>query len=65
MAEMTSEISDLRERVRTLEQEVHENRALNRRLAELIDVVAELLLPATYPDEQRLSEALRRIADSR
>jgi hypothetical protein len=65
MAEMTSEMAELRERLATLEQEVYENRALNRRLAELIDVVAELLLPATYPDEQRLTEALRRLADSR
>ena len=65
MAELTSEISALRERVATLEQEVYENRALNRRLAELIDVVAELLLPASYPDEQRLREALSRLADSR
>lgn len=65
MAELTSEISELRERLATLEQEVYEHRALNRRLAELIDVVAELLLPATYPDEQRLTEALSRLADSR
>jgi hypothetical protein len=65
MAELTSEISALRERVATLEQEVFENRALKRRLAEPIDVVSELLLPAAYPDEQRLREVLSRLADSR
>lgn len=65
MAELSDDVRELRTRIATLEQEVYENRALNRRLAELIDVVAELLLPATYPDEQRLNEALGRIADSR
>lgn len=65
MAEMTDEMRELTQRVSTLEQEVYESRGLNRRLAELIEVVAELLLPATFPDEQRLNEALSRLADSR
>jgi hypothetical protein len=65
MAELTSEISALRERVATLEQEVFENRALNRRLAELIDVVSELLLPAAYPDEQRLRARYSAVSPTR
>jgi hypothetical protein len=65
MADVTDELAELRKRVVALEQEVQENRSLSRRLAELIDVVAELLLPATYPDEQRLNETLSRLAGSR
>ena len=37
--------SALRARVRVLELEVQESRQLNRRIAELSDVVTELLLP--------------------
>ncbi|MFM6850518.1 MAG: DUF6752 domain-containing protein, partial [Terrabacter sp.] len=37
--------SDLERRVAALEEAVQENRALNVRLAELTDVVSELLLP--------------------
>ena len=59
------ELAQLRRRITDLEREVQENRGLNRRLAELIDVVAELLIPATYPDEKRLNEVLTRLADSR
>ena len=65
MVELTDEVRELRQRIAALEQEVQESRALNRRVAELVDVVAELLLPATYPDEQRLNEALSRLAGSR
>ncbi|CAA9326413.1 MAG: hypothetical protein AVDCRST_MAG29-775 [uncultured Nocardioidaceae bacterium] len=65
MAEVSEELVELRRRVADLEREVQENRVLNRRLAELIDVVAELLMPATYPDEQKLNEVLTRLADSR
>ena len=45
-------------RIRALEEAVSENRRLNRRIAELTDVVAELLVPATERDEQRLEELL-------
>ncbi|MGH3434036.1 MAG: DUF6752 domain-containing protein, partial [Thermocrispum sp.] len=40
------EISALRQRVEELEKEVQECRQLNKRLAEITDVVAEVLLPA-------------------
>ena len=50
----------LRERVTVLEQEVQECRQLNLRLAELTDVVQELLLPVAQRDEQRLSELLEK-----
>ena len=50
----------LRERVSVLEHEVQECRQLNLRLAELTDVVEELLLPIAQRDEQRLSVLLEK-----
>jgi flagellar biosynthesis/type III secretory pathway chaperone len=50
----------LRERVTVLEQEVQECRQLNLRLAELTDVVQELLLPMAQRDEERLSVLLEK-----
>ena len=41
-----------------LEAEVQENRRLNRRIAELTDVVAELLVPLADRDEERVQEVL-------
>ena len=49
---------DLARRVAALEEAVQENRALNVRLAELTDVVTELLLPVAARDEKRLEELL-------
>jgi hypothetical protein len=53
-------VDALRERVATLEDEVQECRQLNLRLAELTDVVEELLLPVAQRDEERLSELLEK-----
>jgi uncharacterized protein DUF6752 len=53
-------IEALRERVATLEDEVQECRQLNLRLAELTDVVQELLLPVAQRDEERISELLEK-----
>ncbi len=50
----------LRERVTVLEQEVQECRQLNLRLAELTDVVQELLLPVAQRDEQRVAELMEK-----
>ena len=49
---------DLAARVTALEEAVQENRALNVRLAELTDVVTELLLPVAARDEQKLEALL-------
>ena len=54
------EHSGLRERVRVLEAEVQENRQLNRRIAELTDVVTELLIPLEARDQDRVDEVLAR-----
>lgn len=48
----------VRGRLAALEAEVQENRQLNRRIAELIDVVAELLVPIDDRDEERVRELL-------
>ena len=54
------ELADLRKRVQELEAEVQENRQLNVRLAELIDVVQELLLPIALRDDKTVQETLSR-----
>lgn len=45
-------------RIDALEAEIQEQRRLNRRLAELTDVVQELLVPATDRDEAKVRELL-------
>jgi flagellar biosynthesis/type III secretory pathway chaperone len=57
-------VDALRERVARLEAEVQECRQLNLRLAELTDVVQELLLPVAQRDEQRVSEVLEKYSQS-
>ena len=47
-------------RLSALEAEAHENRQLNRRIAELTDVVAELLVPLADRDEEGSREVLAR-----
>ena len=54
----------LDERLSALEADVQECRRLNLRLAELIDVVGELLVPIADRDEARVAEALRRYRES-
>lgn len=54
------QVEELRERVAVLEDEVQECRQLNLRLAELTDVVADLLLPAAQRDEAKVAELLER-----
>jgi flagellar biosynthesis/type III secretory pathway chaperone len=55
---------DLRRRVSALEAEVQECRQLNLRLAELTDLVTELLLPDEQRDEAKMQELLRRYQQS-
>ncbi len=58
--EARREIAELRERVEQLERDMNESRQLSKRLAEITDVVAEVLLPAEQRDEQRMHELLAR-----
>ena len=52
------------ERLARLEEDVAECRALNIRLAELTDLVTELLLPVAQRDEEKLAELLDRYRES-
>lgn len=57
------EAAALRRRVARLEAEVQECRALNVRLAELTDIVTELLLPVAARDEDKLAGLLKKYRD--
>ena len=50
----------VRARLTALEDEVQELRQLNRRIAELTDVVGELLVPIQDRDEAKVQEVLAR-----
>ena len=58
------ESNDLRKRVATLEAEVQECRQLNLRLAELTDIVTDLLVPLSRGDEAGLRETLVKYQES-
>ncbi len=58
------QVGALRNRVDRLEAELRESRQLNRRLAEVTDVLAELLLAAEQRDEKRDEERLRRLLEA-
>jgi hypothetical protein len=60
LAKAEKEIATLKRRMAAVEQELQEVRHLNKRLAEITDVVAEVLLPAEERDEQRLRDLLTR-----
>lgn len=57
-------VEELEARLVRLEEDVAECRALNIRLAELTDLVTELLLPVAQRDEARLTELLDRYRES-
>lgn len=52
------QVEMLRKRIVALEREVQENRELNRRVAELTDVVTELLIPISDRDTDKVSAVL-------
>jgi hypothetical protein len=56
-------LGDLAERLDRLEAEVDECRRLHIRLAELTDVVQELLVPLSQQDPERVNAVLDRYAD--
>ena len=57
-------VDNLLARIEQLEDEVQENRNLNLRLAELIDVVQELLVPVASQDRERIEAALAKFERS-
>jgi hypothetical protein len=56
-----SRFDEMARRITALEAEVQECRRVNRRLSDVIDVVAELLVPALDRDDTRVAEALARL----
>lgn len=57
-----AELREMQARVSALEEEMQEARRLNRRLAELTDIVQELLLPVAQRDEEKLAASLEKYA---
>lgn len=55
---------DLRRRVAELEAEVQECRQLNLRLAELTDIVTDLLVPLARGDREELDKVLAKYHES-
>ncbi len=55
---------DLRKRVAALEEEVQECRQLNLRLAELTDLVTDLLVPLARRDDDAVREVLAKYQES-
>jgi hypothetical protein len=58
------QVADLQDRVARLEEDIAESRRLNERLSDVLDVVVELLVPATQRDDARLDEALRKLGQT-
>jgi hypothetical protein len=55
---------DLAKRVEALEADVQELRRHNVRLAEIADVVQELLVPLASRDQERIDEAIEKFSQS-
>lgn len=58
-------IARLEADVAELMDSVEENRRLNERLSDVLDVITELLVPAVDRDDARLREALEQLQASR
>jgi hypothetical protein len=53
-------LDKLQKRLEDLEAEVQENRQLNIRLAEVTDLVEQLLLPMAARDEEKIAAAIEK-----
>ncbi len=53
-------LDQLQRRLESLEAEVQENRQLNIRLAEVTDLVEQLLLPIAVRDEEQIAAAVEK-----
>jgi hypothetical protein len=51
-------VTEMRTRIEELEAAVEENRNLNLRVAELVDLVQELLIPVASQDKDKIEAAL-------
>jgi hypothetical protein len=57
-------VGDLLARIEALEAEVQENRNLNLRVAELVDLVQELLIPVASQDREKIDAAIAKFQSS-
>jgi uncharacterized protein YigA (DUF484 family) len=64
VTEQRDHLERYRRRLETLEVEAQNNRQLQQRVAELTDIVQELLLPAADRDDERLAELRLKYASS-
>lgn len=64
MTSKRQQVDELEERVAGLESEIAELRRHHLRLAELADVVQELLIPMASRDETRIAEAIEKFQQS-
>ena len=56
-------LKQLEQRIAALEEELHTYQTTHVRLAELIDLVQELLVPLAQQDSAKLDELVRRFSD--
>jgi cell shape-determining protein MreC len=61
----TDRVAKLEAEVAELQDSVEENRRLNERLSDVLDVVTELLVPAVDRDDERLRAALEYLQASK
>lgn len=57
-------VDEMYARIAELEAAVEENRNLNLRVAELVDLVQELLIPVASQDRERIDAALAKFQRS-
>ena len=53
-------VRDLEERIEVMEDEMQEHRQLSRRVAELTDLIADLLVPLAQNDQTKVNEIIDR-----
>lgn len=61
----SARIAQLEAQVTELMASVEENRRLNERLADVLDVITELLVPAAGRDDERVAQALEKLETSK
>lgn len=61
----SARIARLEDQVAELMDAVEENRRLNERLADVLDVVTELLVPAADRDDARVEAAMEKLEKSK
>ncbi|MFL6156820.1 MAG: DUF6752 domain-containing protein [Marmoricola sp.] len=65
MKRKSARITELESQVAELMESVEENRRLNERLADVLDVITELLVPVSGRDDPRVEAALEKLERSK